>query len=260
MPSLRELLGQWDPAHGMLLPAQWCQGRTAYGGITAASALLAARQDVGHGAGPLRSVQLAFVGPAQGQLQFAASVLRGGRSVTSVGVDVSADAGLAARALFVFGHPRDSAITHDFPQPPPVRGPESYPVLELPAAPHTPAFIGNFQLRPAAGAMPLSAADHPEQVVWVRHLDADGVDAEAALLALADALPPAAYTSYRQPAPISTISWSFDLLGPLPSGQWFLLRSASVHAADGYSVQTMQAWSAQGRMLLRGRQCVAVFA
>ena len=41
---------------------------------------------------------------------------------------------------------------------------------------------------------------------------------------------------------------------------WYLLRSASVHAADGYSVQTMQIWDERGRMLLRGRQCVAVFA
>ena len=94
-----------------------------------------------------------------------------------------------------------------------------------------------------------------------RRLTATVAGASAvALLAVADALPPAAFTAYTRPAPISTITWSLDLLGPLQPTQWYLLRSASVHAADGYSVQSMQVWDECGRLLLRGRQCVAVFA
>lgn len=260
MSSLREVIHGFDPSNGLSLPADWLQGRTAYGGITAATSLIAARQTIDDRAGPLRSAQIAFVGPGSGQLTYNAQLLRGGRSVSSVGVDVSADAGMAARSLFVFGHARQSAIAHDFSQPPGVRGPESYAALDMSCSPIVPAFLAHFELRPAAGALPVSGAVNPEMSVWVRHRDAAGVDAEVALLALADALPPAAFTAYTEPRPISSISWSLDLLGPLPDSEWILLRSASMHAADGYAVQTMQAWDSQGRMLLRGRQCVGVFA
>ena len=260
MPSLRELIHAFDPCAGLSLPPDWLQGRTAYGGITAATSLIAARQVAGDMAGPLRSAQIGFVGPGQGHLSYDAQLLRGGRSVSCVGVDVGAEAGMAARSLFVFGHARQSSIVHDFSQPPGVRGPESYAALDLTGSPVAPAFLGHFELRPAAGALPVSGSTDPEMTVWVRHRDAAGIDPEVALLALADALPPAAFTAYTQPAPISSISWSLDLLGPVPASDWFLLRSASLHAADGYSVQTMQAWDTQGRMLLRGRQCVGVFA
>ncbi len=260
MAELRQLLAGFDPVAGFPLPDDWCQGRTAYGGLTAATALMAAQRLLPGGQGILRSVQVAFVGPADGQLSYQASPLRSGKSVSSIGVDVSGDSGMAARALFVFGQGRPSGITHDFSQPPPVRGQESYPLVDFAASPVAPAFIRHFQLRPAAGAMPLSGTDNPEMVIWLAHNDAHGVDPAVALLAVADALPPAAFTAYTQPAPISTITWSLDLLGPLEPTAWYLLRSASVHAADGYSVQTMQIWDERGRMLLRGRQCVAVFA
>lgn len=258
MTSLRELLEAIDPDNGLALPAGWTQGRTAYGGLTAACALHAAHQCTDEVLGPLRSAQIGFVGPAQGQLRFVPSVLRAGRSVTSIGVDVHGEAGIAARVLLVFGHARSGNPAHDFSQPPPVRGPESYPALQPPPD-LAPAFIANFELRPAAGALPLSGSDNPEQVVWVAHRDSDGVAADIALLAAADALPPAALAACRKPTPASTVTWSLDLLGEAGATPWYLLRSASVHAGDGYSVQTMQAWDLDGRMLLRGRQCVAVF-
>lgn len=96
--------------------------------------------------------------------------------------------------------------------------------------------------------------------MWMRHIDADGVDPALALVAMADALPPAAFTSFTVAAPISSINWSFDLLEPAPAGEWFLLRSFSQHARDGYSSQDMQVWNEQGQLLMRGRQSVAVFA
>jgi acyl-CoA thioesterase len=73
-------------------------------------------------------------------------------------------------------------------------------------------------------------------------------------------MPPAAFTSFSAPAPISSITWNVELLEPVPLGEWFLLRSFSQHAADGYSSQDMQVWDEQGRVVMRGRQSVAVFA
>lgn len=260
MPSLSELLSTFDPRQGLELPDDWRQGRTAYGGILSALGVAAAIDAHAGAMPPLRSAQVAFIGPATGRLRFSPQVLREGRSVVNMGVDVHADDALAARLMLVFGRARDSAVAHDSDDRPTVKVPEAYPEFDLARMPFAPAFTANFQVRPAGGARPISGAAQPELLNWVRHRDASGVDPAVALVAMADAMPPAAFTSYTAPAPISSINWSFDLLQPAPQGEWFLLRSLSQHAGDGYSSQDMQVWDAQGRAVMRGRQSVAVFA
>ncbi|MGD9799873.1 MAG: acyl-CoA thioesterase domain-containing protein, partial [Parvularculaceae bacterium] len=46
----------------------WLQGRTVYGGMTAALCLEAAQRAV-PGLPPLRSAQVSFIGPAEGDLE-----------------------------------------------------------------------------------------------------------------------------------------------------------------------------------------------
>ncbi|MCD9086855.1 thioesterase family protein [Stenotrophomonas sp. SY1] len=260
MSSLSTLLSSFDVERGLELPDDWRQGRTAYGGILTALAVAAAMTTYSGQMPPLRSVQVTFIGPAVGQLEFRPQVLREGKSVVNVGVDVIAEGALAARLALVFGRSRDSAIAHDFGPLPAVPGPEACREFNMSGMPFAPAFTRNFVMRPAGGAQPISGATHPELLIWMRHVDASGVDPAVALVAMADALPPAAFTSFTAAAPISSINWSFDMLEPVPVGEWFLLRSFSEHARDGYSSQDMQVWNAQGQLLLRGRQSVAVFA
>lgn len=116
MPTLRELLSCFDVEEGLLLPDSWRQGRTAYGGIVSALGVAAAMQRHAGALPPLRSMQVTFIGPAAGLLRFMPTVLREGRSVVNVGVDVYADEdeALAARLSLVFGRARESAIAHDF--------------------------------------------------------------------------------------------------------------------------------------------------
>ncbi|MNU97860.1 hypothetical protein D3C71_879500 [compost metagenome] len=260
MPSLSELLSSFDPKQGLVLPDSWRQGRTAYGGIITALGVVAAMREYPEAMPALRSVQVSFIGPAVGLLTFAPQVLREGKTVVTFGVDVLAEGVLAARLILVFGRARDSAIAHDFCALPPVGKPLACPEFKLSEMPFAPAFTQNFQMRPAGGALPISGATHPELLIWMRHIDASGVDPAVALVAMADALPPAAFTSFTAPAPISSINWSFDLLEPVPTGEWFLLRSFSEHARDGYSSQDMHVWNEDGQLLMRGRQSVAVFA
>jgi len=260
MPGLNELLSSFDVEQGLLLPDSWRQGRTAYGGILSALGVVAALQAHAGALPPLRSAQVTFIGPAAGVLRFVPAVLREGKSVVNIGVDVYSDEALAARLSLVFGRARESAIAHDFAGPLPADGPDAYRDFNMAAMPFAPAFTQNFQMRPAGGAMPLSGAEVPELLTWVRHLDAANVDPAVALIAMGDAMPPAAFSSFKAAAPISSITWNVELLEPQPQGEWFLLRSFSQHSRDGYSSQDMQVWDAQGRVVMRGRQSVAVFA
>jgi Acyl-CoA thioesterase len=260
MPSLSQLLSSFDPATGLELPASWQQGRTAYGGISTALAVAAAGAASEAPLPPLRSAQVSFIGPANGRLVFRPQLLRAGSSVVSMAVDVHAGAGLALRLALVFAQARDSSVAHSCAERPVVAPWSACPEFDMTRAPFAPAFTRHFQIRPAGGAMPLSGAEHPELMIWVRHRDAAGVDPLLALVAMGDALPPAVFTALRAPAPASSINWSFDVLDPTPRGDWFLLRSTSEHARDGYSAQAMQVWDENGGLVMLGRQSVAVFA
>ena len=94
------------------IPADWAQGRTAYGGLTAALCVEAAGL-VSTELPPLRSAQFAFIGPAAGQLHATPTVLRRGKSATYVGVDLAGDDGIATRAMLCFGATRPSRLTYD---------------------------------------------------------------------------------------------------------------------------------------------------
>jgi hypothetical protein len=63
--------------HRITLPADWLQGRTAYGGLSAALCLQATVRSHAD-LPPLRSAQFCFIGPATGELDIAAAVLRQG--------------------------------------------------------------------------------------------------------------------------------------------------------------------------------------
>jgi hypothetical protein len=79
----------------------WLQGRAVYGGLTASLCLQACHLEEDH-LPALRSAQIAFVGPAVGQLRVRPTLLRRGKSAMFFGVDLVGETGLATRALFCF--------------------------------------------------------------------------------------------------------------------------------------------------------------
>lgn len=183
-------------------------------------------------------------------------IVREGRSSAAVTVSCVSEGRPAAFASFTFGSQRESRVEL-----------KAQRRSELPASPDDcPVFIGrtggfhdNFDLRLAEGSALLSGGPQTFSV-WVRFREPQDVDSTVALLALGDALPPAAMTSFPEWAPISTMTWSIDLIDlPADLDGWHLLRSTSEHARDGYSTQNMDLWDASGRHLAAGRQLIALF-
>src|SRR5271165_3551282 len=79
------------------VPDDWLQGRTLYGGLSAALCVEAAARTFSE-LPPLRSAQFSFVGPASGAVRLVPSILRKGKSTVFVAVDLIGEAGLATRA------------------------------------------------------------------------------------------------------------------------------------------------------------------
>lgn len=234
----------------------WKQGRTTYGGLSAALCVEAALKTLPE-APPLRSGQFAFIGPAAGELAIETTVLRQGKSTLFVGVDLVGEQGLATRAILTFGAARESLVSHSDLPSPAVARPADCELFFPPGS--GPGFSGQFEVRMAGGARPLSGRP-PEYLLWIRHRD-PAARSLSALIALADTPPPPAMTLFPRFGPISTMTWSIDIVG-LPAQDddgWRLLRSTAETIGEGYSTQDMMLWDAAGRPLIAARQNVAVF-
>jgi len=241
-------------------PESWFQGRTLYGGLSTAFCYMAAARTF-EDLPPLRSVHVSFIGPAGGDVVLRARELRRGRSVSFIEADLVGEKGLATRCVFAFGAARDSAFDIDFLETPAAlpRPEDCAPYID-PDAP-VPGFIRNFETRLVAGGRPVSTSPDHDHWIWTRHRSTPA-DPVAGLLAIADVPPPAILPMFSEPAPVSSMTWMFNILPERLETEdgWWLLRSRAEHARSGYSSQNMGLWNRAGAPVVAGRQSVAIFA
>ncbi|MEE2643547.1 MAG: thioesterase family protein [Myxococcota bacterium] len=240
------------------LPADWLQGRTAYGGLVAAIGLEATLRAVPN-LPPIRSAQVSFIGPSGDELEITVQVLRRGRSVVFVECTLSNERGMVARCLFCFGAARPSGLAAPVFTPPKFLPPETS--SESISFEEAPAFVRHYETRVLSGGPPGSCSAKPELLVWVRHGDRDAHGSMVGLLGLADMLPPAILSTLPRFVPISSMTWQIDFFvseSPDDDG-WRLLEATAESATEGYSSQRMAIWDRQGRPLMASRQSLAIF-
>lgn len=242
----------------LTVPDSWLQGRTAYGGLSAALALNAAKR-IDPQLPPLRSAQIAFVGPVSGRVAVAPRLLRSGRNATWIAVEVTGEAGCGLVATFVFMHALASETCVEPVGAPPNLVPpgQAKPVVGL----ERPAFLQHhFETR---FALPKKEVKEPDVCLWARLLDRAGMDTETELMLVGDALPPAVVPVMPQRGPVSSMTWQINLFAaPVRAvGEgWWLLRSRADEARAGTSSQQMMLWDEGGNACAAGTQTVAIFA
>lgn len=235
------------------VPENWRQGRTAYGGLSSALALHTAQQ-LAPDLPPLRSAQVAFIGPLAGAVKVVATLLRRGRNAAFIQSDVIGETGLGLRANFVFMRALESRVDHDATAPAPFTAPgEGVATYAGPAT----FFTSNFEF-----IDPMPEASPTEWTRWARLREREGLDPAIELLAIGDALPPAAFDLFQRNAPISSLNWQINLRNPVPRTDdgWWLLRSTTEAAQGGFSSQAMSVWNAGGERVADAIQAVAIFA
>ena len=259
--SFSALLGEVEPTSdgfALRVPETWHQGRTAYGGFSAALALQAAMQVGGDDLPPVRSAAIAFVGPLAGEVGVSARLLRTGRNATGIGAEIVSEGGVGFNASFVFMQPGKSSLTLNH-NPPPEELIQVAQALPVAHTEHSPAFLRHhFDTR---FALPRSAEKRPEICWWVRPREREGLAPMTALLLCADALPPGVLSLLGPLARVSSMIWQVNLLSSVPSTRdgWWLLRSTGDYAESGCSSQCMAIWNADGAPVVSGMQSIAMF-
>lgn len=246
------------------VPESWFQGRTSFGGMTAALGHEAARK-IEPDLPVLRSAQVSFVGPISGPIEVRARLLRRGRNASWVVSEITTEKGVGLTATYVFMSAIDSAIhlnENAFPA-------DAIPINDTVAFenPMAPNFVReHFDIRFAQPKPKPKAEREPGETAaelswWARQRDKGACDAMSDLLVCGDVLPPGIMplTDFR--TPISSMQWQMNLLTAEPKTKdgWWLLKSVADYAENGCSSQQMTIWNTDGQPVANGMQSVAVF-
>ncbi len=263
MSTFSELLLELSSNHGEVdLPDNWRQGRTTYGGLSAAL-MLAEITDNQPDLPPLRSTQVNFIGPAAGVLKASHTVVRQGKNSLVIDSKLYSGDNIAASAIFIFAMSRPSNLLLEYPVLTDVKAPEDCDVF-IPDR-QGPVFLEHFDRLLVAGSKPFSGSKTADFTLWMRHRDIDAHSSATkniiALIALADAPPPATLACATKLVPLSTMNWHISMLAENPQTEdgWWLLRSRSQHLQNGYCHQQITIWNSSGLRVIEAVQFVAIF-
>ena len=263
----RGLRERWTPAGERwtcTLPTGWMQGRAVYGGLSGAMALALARRVSGPRgvAGPeglrARHVQLSLVRPATpGPIWGGASVLRAGRSVTSVTVELGQGDAIFLHGTVTFVSPRVGTLAVDPAlRPPSASEPAPRPIPRIPGV--TPEFIQHVDLQLVRGELPFSGAPDAMLVGDCRFRVPAGD--EEGLLALSDVWPCPSLARLRQPAAASTVTWSTHLLAaPARLEGFYRMHYRTLVGRVGFHTARGELYDPAGALVAVSEQLVAVF-
>ncbi len=239
---------------------KWSQGRSAFGGLSAAFAVTAMGRIVPADI-PIRSLMVSFIAPIPpGEVSVKTQIQRQGKNVLQISADVFSEGKLCLQAMGVYGRSRaalEVTASAEFNPLPRDKG--------IPFSAHTkrvPSFIQYFDGCWAGGGLPFTGNAEPELNLWAKHqVDMDEFRAEA-IIAIADVPPPVVLSYFdRGPVQASSLTWSLEFLiapSDLPM-DWFYLHFDMEAAADGYTQQSGKIFTEDGKLCALSRQCMVYF-
>lgn len=264
--SIESLLNQMSTlqdSYELTIPVSWGQGRTAYGGISAALCFQAAQNHIEDQRTP-RSFHCNFIGPVTcGEpLKITSEILRTGKNVTQIVASVLQNDRVCVMAQICFGVSRGSILQkpdmtkHELTVPKKGNFLPQIPKL-------VPKFIQHFELAVEKGSLALGKSDQPVLHGWSKLKHPPAKMTYASLIAVMDAWPPTMYQMKRIPAPASTMSWDLEFISPIDNlngEEWIASVNEARHIENGYGHEESTFWAPDGSVLAYSRQVVAIFA
>lgn len=245
------------------VPDSWGQGRTVFGGLSAALAFRVLRAEVPADR-PLRSLNVSFVGPLATETDFGfqVEVLRSGKYVTQAEARVVQNGEVCLVLLASFGVQRDSVTGVEALEAPPFERPEKPGLFPyIPGV--TPQFFQHLDMTIQDGNMPFSGSSTSHHGGFMRFKEAPAEWTESHLIALIDTWPPTLLQQLKTPAPASTLTWNLEFLHPhrpVASDAWFGYRAITRQAGEGYGHSEANIWDEHGELVAVSRQTITVFA
>ncbi|MAD46876.1 MAG: acyl-CoA thioesterase [Oceanospirillaceae bacterium] len=262
--SFNHYLEQATGSDSLQIDPSWGQGRTTFGGLSAALSLARCQQQIT--AGSLRSLAVNFCGPLQTATPFTLSdqMLRAGNSVSHIQGDVIQNDQLCTRISACYGNPRATDILVDSPAGdlPQAGSGQALPFIKG----LTPDFTQHIDFRYCGGGLPFTNSPHNHLKGWMRFSDTSGPMSDPHMVALIDAWPPTLLQKMKSFGPCASISWNLEIIRspaalpqPLEAGDWLWYEAEIRQAHDGYGHTEARICAPDGTLLTLSRQLVAVY-
>lgn len=245
-----------------LVSKEWGQGRTVFGGVSAAI-LYAATKEYVDSERMLRSMSTNFVGPLVFGEPFQLHVeeIRSGKNVTQMQARAIQNGKNCVVSQFCFGLDRRSKIMvenkdqHELPPPS-----KANFIPQIPKV--TPKFLKHFDLSIVKGGVPFLGKKCSSYHGWMRFKNPPQRITDAHIISLIDTWPPTLLQMLKWPAPASTVSWNIEFIHPhreLKNDDWFAYKAETRQAAGGYGHTEATIWDSHNEVIALSRQTVAVF-
>ena len=258
-----------DAGKTIRVQADWGQGRTTFGGMSAALVLRHAQRLVPQGH-RLRSLNVTFCGPVtiDAPCVLESTLLVSGKSVSHVTGQLSQatddgpdSAKVCTLVTACFGVERTSNIIVNAPVQRDLGDAGQGQVLPFVKG-ITPDFIQNMQLQVTEGDLPFSGSKSTRLAGWARLKATPTSFENEHLLAIIDAWPPATLPMLASFSPTSSVTWQVEFVHANPNLQpqdWIYYACDVVQAEGGYGHTQAQVFHPNGELLALSRQVVTIY-
>ena len=244
---------------------EWGQGRSIFGGLTAALVLVHIESNIDLTGRDLRTVNIHFCGAtmADTTCEFRHRILSAGRSVIQIEGQLLQNGEVKTEIIACFTTQRVSAIeitepTKQFPVA--VQDTSEMPVEFKKGS--APLFVSYFDLRQTNDNFLFSGSNSSLITGWMRFAKPSEVLNDATILALIDAWPPAILPMMTTKAPSSTITWNVEFMYPRPPLEvedLLYYECSGIEAGQGYAHTEGKIYHPNGQLLALNRQMVGVY-
>ncbi|MDG1312393.1 MAG: thioesterase family protein [Porticoccaceae bacterium] len=247
------------------ISADWGQGRSIFGGLTAALLLVHIESNVDLTGRDLRTVNIHFCGAtlADTTCEFRHRVLSAGRSVIQVEGQLLQNGEVKTEIIACFTTQRVSAIDVVAPA-------KQFPVAVQDTSEMSfefkkdsaPFFVSYFDLRQTNNNFPFSGSNISLITGWMRFAKPSEALNDATILALIDAWPPAILPMMTTRAPSSTITWNVEFMHPranLEVEDLLYYECSAIESGQGYAHTEGKIYHPNGQLLALNRQMVGVY-
>lgn len=238
----------------------WRQGRGAFGGLVVSALIRAIEQHTADPARRVRSVTAELPGPTEaGRAEISVETLRAGKHVSTVRAALRQAGELRAHAVAVLGAARAGGEAPGWNELTAPVAPAWPDVMPVPIAGGGPEFARHFEYRVIEG---VPTGGGPGRALgWVRPCDPGPARDAGYVAAMIDAWWPCAMIRLPTFRPMATIAYTLDLVGDPAAGDPdapLLYRASAPVCSDGYSLESRELWTADGRLVAINHQTFVI--
>lgn len=247
-------------------PAGWRHERGAFGGLVVGALVHAIEHHTADPTRRIRSVTAELPGPVEpGAAEIAVEPLRRGNNVSTVRAQLSQHGEIRSHAVAVLAAARAGAVAagaatwNDLPRPDAPPWTEIAPLGLGDRPGPRPEFAQHFEFRLVDGVPASGGA--ARTLGWIRARDPGPRRDAAYVAAMIDAWWPAAFVRFTTRRPMATIAFTLDIAGGadgLDPDAPLLYRATAPVCTDGYSFETRELWSEDGRLVAINHQTFVV--